>query len=179
MRRRRFLQGALAGIGTALGWPTLGREAALPPAEDRWEVLAAALDQLLPADGPGPGARDIGAAGYLRTVLDGPRIDPGERDFLLRGAGWLNDAARQEAGDAFTALPPAERDAVLTTISRSNAGDRWLARLLDYLFEALLADPVYGGNTERRGWAWLDHRAGSPRPPADKTYPRLAGRWYG
>ncbi|SCY46036.1 gluconate 2-dehydrogenase subunit 3 family protein [Thiohalorhabdus denitrificans] len=182
MRRRRFLQGALAGLGAWLGRPVLAPGARAAPQEgsgpDGWEVLEAALDRLLPADGDGPGARDIGAADYLRTTLNGPRIDPEDRDFLLQGADWLDDAARKEAGAPFPDLPPVKQDAVLTTIARSDAGDRWLARLLDHLFEALLADPIYGGNAGGRGWAWLEHRPGFPRPPASKTYPRLAERWY-
>jgi hypothetical protein len=37
-----------------------------------------------------------------------------------------------------------------------------------------LADPVYGGNRERRGWEWLAHQPGYPRPPPGKTWYRLA-----
>lgn len=177
LRRRRFLQGALAGAGAWLGgpWPT---PAAEPEATtDHWAVLAAALERLLPDDGDGPGAGELGAAGYLRRTLAGPRVDPDDRDFLLQGAVWLDDAARQEVGGGFAALGPAEQDAVLATIARSDAGDRWLSRLLDFLFEALLADPVYGGNPQGAGWEWLGHRPGFPRPPADKTYAALARRW--
>ena len=40
--------------------------------------------------------------------------------------------------------------------------------------EALLADPVYGGNFDQTGWRWLSHQPGFPRPSADKTWYRLA-----
>ena len=177
MLRRRFLQGALAGVSAWLAGPWRAR-AADPAADlDRWAVLAATLERLLPDDGDGPGARELGAAGYLRAALAGPRIPADERRFVLQGAEWLDDAARQEAGAPFTALPAAEQDAVLTTIARSTAGERWLAHLLDYGLEALLADPVYGANPGGAGWAWLAHRPGLPRPPAGKTSPALAARW--
>ena len=39
-----------------------------------------------------------------------------------------------------------------------------------YLLEALLADPVYGGNTDEVGWKWLGYTAGFPRPPIGKRY---------
>jgi gluconate 2-dehydrogenase gamma chain len=177
MRRRRFLQGALAGVGAWLARPWRARAAGPAAGPDRWAVLAATLERLLPDDGDGPGARELGAAGYLRSALDGPRLPADERRFVLQGAEWLDDAARQEAGAPFPALPAAEQDAVLTTIARSEAGERWLARLLDYCFEALLADPVYGANPGGAGWAWLEHRPGFPRPPAGRTYPALAARW--
>ena len=50
----------------------------------------------------------------------------------------------------------------------------WLSLLLTYLLEALLADPVYGGNPGGIGWQWLAHQPGFPTPPADKTWYKLA-----
>jgi gluconate 2-dehydrogenase gamma chain len=48
-----------------------------------------------------------------------------------------------------------------------------LSLLLYYIFEALLSDPVYGGNPGGIGWQWLEHQPGFPRPPADKIYGNL------
>jgi len=42
--------------------------------------------------------------------------------------------------------------------------------VLGYIFEALLVDPVYGGNPNGIGWKWLEHQPGLPRPTADKRY---------
>ena len=39
-----------------------------------------------------------------------------------------------------------------------------------YIFEALLSDPVYGGNPEGIGWRWLGHRPGFPRPNQRNRY---------
>jgi gluconate 2-dehydrogenase gamma chain len=52
-------------------------------------------------------------------------------------------------------------------------GRAWLSLLLYYIFEALLSDPVYGGNPGEIGWRWLEHQPGFPRPPADKIYGSL------
>jgi gluconate 2-dehydrogenase gamma chain len=44
-----------------------------------------------------------------------------------------------------------------------------LSSLLKYIFEALLTDPIYGGNPNSMGWEWLDHTPGQPRPnPANR-----------
>ncbi len=56
---------------------------------------------------------------------------------------------------------------------RTRWGRNWLSLLLYYIFEALLADPVYGCNPNGIGWKWLEHQPGFPRPPADKIYTRL------
>ena len=50
---------------------------------------------------------------------------------------------------------------------------RWLSTLITYTLEALLSDPLYGGNTNGIGWKWLGHDPGNPRPSADKIYGRL------
>jgi gluconate 2-dehydrogenase gamma chain len=44
--------------------------------------------------------------------------------------------------------------------------------LLDYIMEALLTDPVYGGNPNSIGWQWLKHQPGFPRPttPLKRRY---------
>ena len=39
-------------------------------------------------------------------------------------------------------------------------GRAWLSLLLYYIFEALLSDPVYGGNPDGIGWQWLEHQPG-------------------
>ena len=67
---------------------------------------------------------------------------------------------------------------MLRQIEQSNAGQNWLSLLLTYLLEALLADPVYGGNPDGIGWQWLEHQSGFPRPPADKTWYRLGRPVY-
>jgi len=67
-----------------------------------------------------------------------------------------------------------QREDVLRQIEQSQAGRNWLSLLLTYLPEALLADPVYGGNPDGIGWTWLEHQPGYPTPPADKSWYRLA-----
>ena len=53
---------------------------------------------------------------------------------------------------------------LLRQIAKSTAGENWLATLLSYIFEALLAAPIYGGNPGGVGWKWLQHQPGFPLP---------------
>jgi len=121
-----------------------------------WLTLASVQQHLFPADMDSPGASDINALGYLRNMLDAPDMDKKERP------------------STFVALQEAEREQVLRTIEQSRAGERWLSLLLSYLLEALLSDPVYGGNPDGIGWQWLQYQPGFPRPPKDKMYYKLA-----
>jgi gluconate 2-dehydrogenase gamma chain len=74
------------------------------------------------------------------------------------------------SGRSFLALDDEQQELVLRDIAESDAGENWLSTLLTYLFEALLTDPVYGGNPGGIGWKWLQHVPGFPRPPLDKRY---------
>lgn len=152
--------------------PTAGREAWL--VQEPWRTLAAVQQHLLPAAPDAPGAGDIGAIVYLYRALQKPAADADDREFIFKGVGWLNELIRDQGRPPFTVLDAAQRETVLRDIEQSRAGRNWLSLLLTYLLEALLADPVYGGNRERRGWEWLAHQPGYPRPPPGKTWYRLA-----
>ncbi len=130
-----------------------------------WPIFAAVQDILFPADGNGPSAHDIQAAQYLQLVIHTPDFDAAERKFILDGVAWLDQYAQEKNKSAFLSLNAQQKDAVLRAITQSNAGDRWIAALLNYVLEALLCDPVYGGNLKGIGWNWLQHQPGFPRPP--------------
>jgi len=181
LSRRTFLAQAAAASAAAL-FPLSSRATAgaadststagqLGPAQ--WRTLAAVQAHLFPAAADSPGAADINALDYLRAVLAGPALDADEKAFIVNGVGWLEDIAREQTGAAFTALDAGQREVVLRRVEKSSAGETWLANILLYIFEALLCDPVYGGNPEGVGWKWLQHQPGFPRPPADKIYGRL------
>ena len=153
-----------------------GREAWLD--QEPWRTLAAVQEHLLPAGPDIPGAADFGAIVYLRNTLKNPAADGEDREFIFNGVGWLNDLIREQQRQPFTALDETQREAVLRDIEQTRAGRNWLSLLLTYLLEALLADPVYGGNRERIGWQWLEHQPGFPTPPPDKTWYRLAAPVY-
>ncbi len=129
-----------------------------------WPIFAAVQEILFPADGNGPSARDILATHYLQLVVHTPDFDAAEREFILEGVTWLDQYAQEKHKNAFLSLNALQKDAVLRAIAQSSAGDRWLSALLNYLLEALLCDPVYGGNPQGIGWNWLQHQAGFPRP---------------
>jgi gluconate 2-dehydrogenase gamma chain len=141
--------------------------------QEPWRTLAAVQEHLFPAGPDVPGASDIGAIVYLHNSLENPAADAEDRQFIFNGVGWLNDLVREQDRQPFTALDEPQREAVLRDIERSRAGRNWLSLLLTYLLEALLADPVYGGNRDRIGWEWLEHQPGYPTPPPHKTWYRL------
>lgn len=120
----------------------------------------------------GPGADDINALAYLQHALEDPALAE-DGQFIRNGVGWLDDLSQTIHEQDFLQLDHDTRESLLRTIAKSSAGENWLSTLLLYIFEALLTDPVYGGNPDGIGWHWLEHTPGFPRPAADKTYRRL------
>jgi len=134
-------------------------------------VLDAVQMQLFPDDGDGPSAHDLNGIAYLEWAMtDQVNINDGDPRFIVKGITWLNDLSRQTHGAFFVELNDSQQDKVLKQVAKSQAGENWLSILLYYLTEALMLDPVYGGNPEMIGWKWLQHQAGFPRPLMGKTY---------
>jgi gluconate 2-dehydrogenase gamma chain len=142
--------------------------------QDPWQTIAAVQQHLFPAGEESPGAGDFRAIVYLHNSIENPAADGEDKTFIVNGAGWLNDLSRDRYQRSFTALDEPERETVLRQIEQSKAGRNWLSLLLTYLLEALLADPVYGGNPGGIGWQWLEHQPGYPTPPEDKSWFKLA-----
>jgi gluconate 2-dehydrogenase gamma chain len=141
--------------------------------EDPWWTLYEVQEHLFPHTEDSPGAKDIQATLYLKRELPSPWIDREEADFILKGVEWLNDMAVKTQKARFVDLDYEKREAVLRQIEKSKEGQRWLSLLIYYVIEALLTDPVYGGNPDGSGWKWLSHHAGFPRPTEDKVYSKL------
>ena len=126
---------------------------------------------LFPNDGDGPSADDINALEYLEWALtDSDNEADGDGEFIQKGVGWLDLLSEQTKGSQFIKLDINQQNDVLTNISQSSAGENWLSLLIYYLLEALLLDPVYGGNPDQIGWKWLQHQPGFPLPNNQTNY---------
>jgi gluconate 2-dehydrogenase gamma chain len=140
---------------------------------DPWRTIAAVQQHMLPSGSKSPGANDIHALDYLRNMIAMPDVSEAEREFMLNGPGWLNEVTQKKYQQDFVELDTESRELALRQVETSRAGERWLSKILTYLLEALLSDPVYGGNAGTIGWQWLQHQPGFPRPPSGKTFNKL------
>ncbi len=138
--------------------------------KDPWATIDVVQNHLFPTEVDSPGANEINAIGYLRNIIASHLIDQDEKEFIINGVKWLNDLSLVKHEAFFTQLSYSQRTDMLHQITKSKAGRRWISKLLSYIFEALLGDPVYGGNPGGIGWKWLNHHPGFPRPPKHKRY---------
>ncbi len=184
LNRRSFLKKA-AAAGALVALPYAGyrlgsavRETGGTAAGDdgyrltdqQFRRLQLVQDILFPAEENAPGARDINAAEYLRAVLLDSHVDPDERRYLINGLDWLEEEALERWEKSFVNMLPLERETLIEHLTTHNWGESWLASVLLFIFEALLSDPIYGGNTGEAGWKWLGHVPGQPRPQGKLKY---------
>lgn len=139
-----------------------------------WQTIATVQSHFLPSEADAPGAVEINALKYLHDFLSNPITDPVDVEFILSGTQLLQRFAKKESANgqlSFIDQSIEQREITLRQFEKQ-AGDsrRWLVTILNYVLEALLTDPVYGGNPGGIGWQWLEHRAGDPHPPMNRRY---------
>jgi gluconate 2-dehydrogenase alpha chain len=143
------------------------------------EIAAALFERMFPADGNGPGAREIDVVSYLDRALAGAC-----RDLLptyRAGLAQVERLSRERHGRGCAAAEPCEIDALLGEMEQG-AVDGWIApdqqaffeTMRAHLQEGLFSDPAHGGNRDKLGWrvlghpgVWLDNSAEehlSPEP---------------
>ncbi len=139
--------------------------------KEQRQILDRVQIHLFPEDGDGPNAQDLNALSYLEWALtDEKNISDGDADYITKGIVRLNELSTQIYSKQFVTLRFTEQDKILQQTAKNRAGESWMSLLMYYLTEALLLDPIYGGNPNGIGWKWLEHQAGFPQPVVGKTY---------
>ncbi len=141
--------------------------------QDDWRTIALVQNHFFPSEDDAPGAVEINALTYLRNFLSNPSTDPIDIKFILTGTHRLVELLRTKHSNKnimLSDLSIKEREIILREFEQVSEGQRWLLIVLNYVLEACLTDPVYGGNPNGIGWKWLEHRAGDPHPPMNKRY---------
>ncbi len=177
MDRRSFLKSsgaaflALSVPAGILSGPTPaeGRDARAF-SEKQWRVLKHIQSHLWPDDGDGPGVEELRAAEYIQVVVLDKKVDPEHREFIRSGIDWVEEEAIELGKSSTLDFEGEELERLLRHVESYGWGESWLAVVLLYIFEALLADPLYGGNPDQKGWKWLEHYPGYPRPTKETMY---------
>ena len=119
------------------------------------DILDAVVARLIPTDASGTGAIEARAAHYIDRALGGA-LAP-SRPAYTTGLAALDVYARSSRGKPFTALPPADQDAVLVAAENGTAAGfagsaAFFALVLNHTLQGTFGDPYYGGNANFVGW---------------------------
>lgn len=177
--RRKFLRGALlAGAMTQIGFFTscstkLKEGNDLLTAEQA-TILNDVLNIFFPNDGNGPDAEDINAFGYVMWVLhDTLNRKIEDNAYILVGLNWADETAQEIYFSPFVELSQEQKEALVGKLTELDWGKNWSSMIITLILEALVLDPIYGGNKNEAGWNWLNHTPGFPRPTEENRYERI------
>jgi len=134
--------------------------AAITPAQ----TIGILHKDLFPSSDILPDVKFINANLYLHQIFVSSKISDEDKTFLRDGVTWLNEEAVSKYKKVYGDLSKKQRAKVLQDVVDTDWGESWLANIMNYLLEAMLGDPIYGGNKDEMGWAWLNYQAGIPRP---------------
>lgn len=155
--RRVFISSTLVA-GTALVLlPQWGKT---PVNLTPFKVIEVVQEVLFPKGLQAPSASEFGATNYLLSVST-------HTSFWAEDLIFLNDGANlliTKIPNFFTMTPKEQDDALRKFVNENKKGESWVSLILYYTIEALLSDPIYGGNKNELGWKWLEHHTGNPRP---------------
>ncbi len=141
--------------------------------QTQFSLIASVQNILFPSDSNGPGASYVMADKYLLWVLTDKRMDPEEKEYIVNGISWVEEKAEENYSLTYNKLSQSQKEELITDIAKENWGKSWLGVILNFIFEALLSDPQYGGNPEGIGWDWLQHNPGFPQPTVPLLYPEI------
>lgn len=135
-----------------------------------WQIMATIQNHLLPSEKKAIGAKDVYATAWLHNALLMPNVDSAHIKFMVDGLLNLEKLSLSFLKNKILDLNESQRETLLREYEKNKIGRTWLLETLRYIFEALLSDPIYGGNRAGIAWKWLKHNPGFPRPTKDKRY---------
>jgi gluconate 2-dehydrogenase gamma chain len=127
--------------------------------DDIWKTILEVQNILMPKTGKMPSAKEFGSVTYLKQNIDHKTFDKDDLELILNGAKVF----KENFPEFFKALKK-DKLQIIKQANESKYGNTWLNILVYYAIEAMLSDPIYGGNKFQSGWMALKHKAGIPRP---------------
>ena len=109
----------------------------------------------------------------LSAVLNDTELNPNENNYVIKKLDLFMDQCNTEYAEQFYNLSSSNQEELVDKKINSKDLQTWFSRLLTLIFEALLLDPAYGGNTDKAVWLWLDHDPGYPRSKMVNSYPNI------
>ncbi|MEM7534476.1 MAG: GMC family oxidoreductase [Chloroflexota bacterium] len=126
------------------------------------QTASTLFERMYPADAHIAGATDIGVLAYIDQALSGA-YQMHQDDYRL-GLAALDQSARICYGCDFVHCTMAQQNALIAKLEQGTLPNfhtprqqTFFALLRTHLQEGLFADPAYGGNHNKLGWASLGH----------------------
>lgn len=123
-------------------------------------LLDEVYEILFPKTSTMPSAREFGALNFLVENINHKSFDNYDKNLVLQGALDFHSSFPE-----FLNLNKDKKRKIIEDIVNTNDyAQSWISKLIYYGIEAMLGDPIYGGNTNQIGWKSINHSIGYPRP---------------
>jgi len=156
MKRRLFIK--FTAVSGLLFSSNLSFARNIP--SDTLKILDEVYIILFPKTSTMPSAKEFGAIEFLVKNINHKSFDDYDKNLVLNGAKDFYSSF-----PSFLEISKEEKSKIIHDIVNTNDyAQTWLSKLIYYGFEALLADPIYGGNKKQIGWSSVNHKIGYPRP---------------
>lgn len=136
-------------------------------------ILEFTLNYIWPNDGNGPGIESANVMHFFLWVLSDKNFDPEIKQYLYNGMTWVDETATENYYRHFEKLKRNEKEELFAKITETDWGDGWISKIINFIFEALFSDPIYGSNPDNISYKWLQHNPGFPRPEDKNKYESL------
>ncbi|MCI0501288.1 MAG: gluconate 2-dehydrogenase subunit 3 family protein [Epsilonproteobacteria bacterium] len=124
-----------------------------------WEIIKTTLLQLFPQSDNFAGANNYEIIKFLKTASSSKYFQKDDLQILIDGAKKI-----YTLDNTFVFLDNEQKEKTLRIFEKTEFGQKWLSILMNYGFEGMFGDPIYGGNKNMLGWKVIGHNAGIPRP---------------
>ncbi len=177
--RRVFIK-KIVGVGIILSLPgvkscKIADENAIL-SQRQIDILQSTLSFLWSDNRDVPQIDEQNVLSYFLWMLQDPDVDQEENQYIINGLIWTDETSVEYYERHFNQLNDRERKELLEEIVNSDWGESWMSKVLSWLFEAILSDPIYGSNRNGISWEWLAHNPGQPRPNEKNDYKALLAR---
>ncbi len=124
-----------------------------------WQIIEVTLNHLFPKTNQYFGSSKLNFINFFKLISNDKYFDKEDLKLLLNGAKKL-----YKLNNNYLDLSKERKEILLRKFEQSSIGQSWLSILIYYGLEAMLSDPIYGGNKNTNGWQALNHNPGVPRP---------------
>jgi len=141
--------------------------------KNQFAILNKIQNQLFPKGDDNPSIDEINATEYMQKVLIDELYDKDIRLIIFNGIDKLERQSIAKYHKSISKLKDENMELLLKE-AKEEWAEPFLAMVLLFIFEALFSDPIYGSNTNERGWKWINHQQGQPQPNNNNLYKPLA-----
>ncbi|KAB7887546.1 gluconate 2-dehydrogenase subunit 3 family protein [Poseidonibacter ostreae] len=155
MKRRNFIKFSALGILLFQKEILIAKKVT----KDNAIVLQEVYEILFPKTSTMPSSYEFNALKFLLSTINHKTFLDYDKNLIINGT---NSFIR--SFPKFLDLSKNEKkELVYSIVNDNDYANTWLSKLVYFGIEAMLSDPIYGGNTNEIGWKSIDHKIGYPK----------------